>query len=853
MNLGSTQSMPLDEATIEINLGQSKSLGSTLIKVPLVLPGETGCLSDVHLEIWEAPAGSPLAGRWLPPSDVIVTESFQESLNNAREAVNALDAGCQLWPADGSTRLAVRWWFSPRPPAEGVRDGSAGCIFALGLIALFRSAGLIPTHHLHRRLMQTEREFPFSQLSASAGITATGVLCTVDEDGLEKKEKAPGMKGIRHFILSRNQKKRAGFAAASTRQDHPCSNLNEALVKIAAVTREEPGIKAVERRPWLKWSVAAAAVVLSICGYFAYQSHLEAHPPAALLKSRLPMDVDVRQEACPADCSFVVELGKTTDYTWATRIWGQLQKVRSNFAMVLGGDYRSPHNEDHVSLGSFGELQGLRSLHVGQSEVTELQGAGNLQNLERFVDSGGRLRDLRWLDDLQRLRVLVLDSGHVETYPGFKIWSLDTLILRFPESTPYLSLGGCGNLRRLALRADGLTELSGLKELPLLEEVVLHLEAVDLEKLHFSPTNRIQSLELAHCKNPSRLGLEVGTAFPALRKLTLRNTQFPALLGLERASRLESLIIHGNQGLEKLDLTGMKNLQRLVVTDTPLKELKGLASCPLLREVVLEDLALTEISVLPGMPALEILYVRKTPLLRLAGVSELVSLRELSLAQTKLTKLEPLTRLPRLEFINMHDTLLEELPKVASKQRCFLNAQSTPLNKTPIGALYFQKDEGGSSEWISIKEKAFPNFEYSYEITPNYYLEPEFYTKKKRNKEDKPVDTGFEDGNYVSKYSLPDGSVVWTGPNGWSHENKAMLGERGFSVSDLTVQWGILGRSERHVAEEKQKTDFADWVEKWGAGGYEGSFYEPAEAPSVCPFVKTESDPTATDTKPPFR
>jgi|GEM_PF-2291446 len=821
----------LSSAQTALLWSQSNKLSTTQIKVPLKLPDETGCLSDAVLELWETPDGSALAARWVASPDLLVDHLFEKSLENARAAVNGLDATHALWPT--GSRLAVRWWF-PRPPAEGVKDGSAGCIFALGLIALFRSARLIPAQHRHRSHMHTVKDFPFHLLTASAQITAAGELVAVE--GLDAKETAPGMKHIRHLILSRDQSKNAA-ASASTRQIHPCSNLNQVLLKVAAVMSEEPGIKAVEPQRWVKWARwAVAIVVVAILLLWLYfwdqgrkRAYTEKHPTAAQLQARFPSDVNVYTEGCPTDCSFVVNFAKTTDYSWVTRVWGPLQKVRSPFAMVLGGDYRRPHDDDQVHLGSFGELLGLRSLYMSQCEITDLQGAENLNNLERFVNSGGRLRDLRWLDELYLLKVLVLDSPHTKIYPGFRSQSLEKLIAHLPEDRDDLWLGRCPNLRCLALRADGLTDLNGLDELPLLEEVILHIES--MQEVDFRKGNHIHSLELAHCKDAVPLE-KVGETFPALRRLTLKDTRFTELTGFDKADHLESLVVEDCQGLERLDLTGLKSLQRLVVRRTPLKQITGLASCPQLRELNLYKVKMPSISFSSENQSLSELMILESPLAVLEGVGELFSLKGLYLEKTKIAKLEPLTKLKQLELIEMHESLLDELPTVSAGQNIFLNAASTPLHHRQKGTGYFQASDDEQSGWRFIDADAFPN-DYSLESSPIYILLPEFYSRREVGKEDKFMESVFDDGEYLSKYSYQDGSEVWFDSTGWGYKSRVNAGKRGFDVDDLMKQWGI-----------SDQLGLVSYV-----SDYSGEYQDP-ESLKVRPFAKKQDRPPAPSAEP---
>jgi hypothetical protein len=721
----------------------SKVLRTVDIKVPLVLPSGLGDLSVVRLSLLKNPEGSPYGGQWVSPPGFQVQPSFADSLENARAAVNALDTDHAVWRADSS--WVVHWEF-PQPPSEGIKDGSAGCIFALGLIELFRGAKLIDPQH---RTIRIHQPIPFSLLTASAQISSSGDLQAVGIEGLADKESAAGMKTISHLILSRDQTKKAGLSAASSRQEHLCSNLDQALLKIAALLGEEQGLKVSVRRPWGRWGIAAACAII---GMFLLHRWLVSYPPFewvlrppfewVLRRQGVPESVHIDFVTKPANCQFGVQIDSTTDYMWVTRIWPALANVRSNFALSMGRAYRYPDMRDRVSLAAFGELLGLRALSLDHSEVAMLQGAENLKNLETFVDLGARVSDLRWIGEMTHLRTAVLESGFVEYYPKSFPGNLETLILHLPPSETHWSLSfkeGGDQLKRLALRGDGLKTIGwsavvnsgGLFSLTGLKEVILHLEEITDKEFKFQRKNLIESIELARCKNLRYFPMG---AFPKLKKLRLLGTRFDRIDTAPVHDHLEELEINEDAHLTYIDVFNLPKIKKLMIARTAIKQIKGLKEARELAELELSgmdgdlheilseaasfkhlrlsdipglssfdlnefsaleyleisDSGITSLVGLQGAKNLRSLIVSKAPLTEIHGLEHLGKLESLDLSETKVRSLERLTSLARLANINLDKTEFEKFPTLGNHRVVSVRMDETPFHRGKSGSPFYR-------------------------------------------------------------------------------------------------------------------------------------------------------------------
>ena len=837
VNLAESEYIPLPIVEALWIVVSSRKVHEVKIEVPLVLvENQEGLLSSMTLRLLEPTTTSSLSGRWVCRPDALgefkVLNGFLQSLENARSAVNALDIAHPIWPEDSP--LVVQWEFAS-PPSQGIDGGSAGCIVALGLIELFKGAHLIkPEHRLHNTI-RSKKAFPFTHLTASAQIDAAGYLQPVDPEGLAAKEQAEGMRAMSFLVLSRQQTRIVKMAAAATRRDFPCSNLNEALLKVSALLGDEIELRVVHPRRWLKlaaqWLVGP--IMLGLIFFFGLLY------PTWEWQVRfwdMPSSVHVDFVKKPTDCEFGVQLDSTTDYMWVTRIWPALKKVSLKFALSMGGSYHHPDMRDRVSLAAFGELQGLRTLNLDHSEVAMLQGAENLKNLETFVDIGARVSDLRWIEDMPNLRTAVLDSGFVEHYPKSFPGSLESLILHVPPSETHksISIKGSGEqLKRLALRGDGLKTIGwsavvnggGLFSLTGLKEVILHLEEITDEEFKFNSKNLIESLELARCKNLRYFPLG---AFPKLKKLRLLGTRFDRLDVASRHDHLEELEISEDAHLTNLDLSNLPKLRRLLIARTAIQQIKGLKEAQELTELELSgmdddlhgilseaasikhlrlseipglrsfdlssfsslesleitDTGITKLDGLQGAKNLRSLIVRKAPLTEIHGLEELEKLELLDLSETKVISLETLSGLTQLADVNLSKTEVVDFPKLGEHRIVHVEMDETPFQRGKTGSPFYEwKPAQEDAEKSQLVQDSSQGFRGGY--GGGGYFQVGYWSAT-------PVSSWYS-------YSVVSNPVYqWTGDpkkiigtDGWEIEPETIPAPPRFDVRAIMEKWGI--------------------------------------------------------------
>jgi Leucine-rich repeat (LRR) protein len=207
------------------------------------------------------------------------------------------------------------------------------------------------------------------------------------------------------------------------------------------------------------------------------------------------------------------------------------------------------------SLTPLAGLSGLRSLKLANGIVSDIGPVGHLTGLEVLHLSAPRARSLEPLAGLHQLRELRIEAPLPDSGQGW-----------LPRAAP---------LRSLYLKEPGTLEpIRGFDGLEML--ILSFSRPLDLRPLESMGALRTLNL-LAEGDWPEALTVP---PLEGVEKITLRGAAFTSLDGMQAATALRELFLHGT-GVTTLDpLAGLAHLDRIEVTDSPLNDVSALAFLP---------------------------------------------------------------------------------------------------------------------------------------------------------------------------------------------------------------------------------------------------------------------------------
>jgi Leucine-rich repeat (LRR) protein len=248
----------------------------------------------------------------------------------------------------------------------------------------------------------------------------------------------------------------------------------------------------------------------------------------------------------------------------------------------------------------------------------------------------------------------------------------------------------------------GITDLTGILFLPVLEELVIHIRDLDTVITSIEPLRGHRTLRFLAISRDSPDPALPDPAFhsigdysplgdlPALRGLDLSHmdvtAQDTAFFGF--VPQLEELSLRG-WDLSASGPPAMPNLRRLDISGSGITSLAAL-EYPLLEELRIEAGDLTGIGTAAGMPALRRLYAGDNSLLtEIAGIDAFSRLEELDLSWSQVSDLSPLSNLGNtLRYLRINDLPANAaftLPEIASLEE--LEANGLVSDSTAVASL----------------------------------------------------------------------------------------------------------------------------------------------------------------------
>ncbi|GAA0925077.1 hypothetical protein [Nonomuraea longicatena] len=284
---------------------------------------------------------------------------------------------------------------------------------------------------------------------------------------------------------------------------------------------------------------------------------------------------------------------------------------------------------DYIDVSELSGLTELTALSLrGAVRITDFSPLAELTRLENLDLGDTRISDLSPLLGLRRLARLNLSRTKVASLEGFvdafpHLTELDVTSCDAIDDVRPLS--GASNLRSLDVSWTSVTDLTGLRDLPALEELTVGEKLVSLDGLDALPSLR----KLAFGPGSDLKHLAPGGPHPQVTELDLRFTSLPDLSIVSRFPSVTEISLSASNHVTSLEpLRGHPSLAKVQLTlTTRLKDLSPLGDLPALRELELFNVRRRDLSQLAGLPPLAKLEISgSNQLIRLNGIPEVRSL-----------------------------------------------------------------------------------------------------------------------------------------------------------------------------------------------------------------------------------
>ena len=247
----------------------------------------------------------------------------------------------------------------------------------------------------------------------------------------------------------------------------------------------------------------------------------------------------------------------------------------------------------NIDLSIFKEIHKLTFC----SSRCEIEGLGELKNLEYLNLSYTRFKKIKGLDQLKDLRRLNLKNANLDTIPVLgDLKKLERLDLSHNQISKIEGLDGLKNLINLDLSHNKISKIKGLDALRKIYEINLSNNQISkiqgLSKLRnlyqlslsFNPIAKIENLNGVN--KPLKLTfkpiakIENLNGLNSLRIISLSDTNINSIAGIESVSDLYSLNI-ANTNVSSLEpLKKFKKIHSIRAKNCPIRSLHGISKNP---------------------------------------------------------------------------------------------------------------------------------------------------------------------------------------------------------------------------------------------------------------------------------
>nr|CUU99318.1 hypothetical transcript [Hymenolepis microstoma] len=388
-------------------------------------------------------------------------------------------------------------------------------------------------------------------------------------------------------------------------------------------------------------------------------------------------------------------------------------------------------------------FKSLKALYLNDVKLTDLRFLNGLEELEELSVENSNLTSLQGIGDLRNLRVLLAGDNHIKTIGnfGFKgLKNLKVLALDNNEITSIIQLKHCYSLQQIYISGNNITSYQSvlaLKSMPDLKVLDMRFNPIKLKlsqhrlktlyhlphlhyldgkpvnstefkeaKAHFDGRLTTEFLlasldietpeELSHFnfvnKNIRSIELVPAEVFSNLRTVNLENNNLTSFEGLTELKNLEILWLPGNRisSFHPPDpkVTYLPKLRVLSLERNGLKSLAGLhlKRMPSLETLFLQDNALTTISGLMGMINLQYLVLDRNRIHKIhpKEISNLTRLIEIHLDSNRLLDIPPMENLGQLEHIYLSANRLERLEHILNNLKLLNKLSHLSLHDNPL-------------------------------------------------------------------------------------------------------------------------------------------------------------------------
>jgi Leucine-rich repeat (LRR) protein len=292
-----------------------------------------------------------------------------------------------------------------------------------------------------------------------------------------------------------------------------------------------------------------------------------------------------------------------------------------------------------------GELDRLRSLVIGNKQVSDLAPLQALTGLKNLQLSNTQVSDLAPLKGLTELQTLWLDGTQIsDLEPVRGLMGLQDLWLNRTLVSDLSPLWGLTGLQALRLDGTQVSDLAPLQKLMELQDLSLGRTKVS----DVAPLKGLTELQNLWLDGTQVSDLDPMRGLTGLQTLSLDNTRVSDFAPLRGLTGLQDLSLDSTQVSDLGMLMGLIGIRNLSLNSTQVSDLAPLRELTGLQTLSLDSTQVSDLAPLQGLTGLQGLSLDGTQVSDLGRLKELTGLQNLWLDHTQVLDLRPLRGLHQL-------------------------------------------------------------------------------------------------------------------------------------------------------------------------------------------------------------
>ena len=363
-----------------------------------------------------------------------------------------------------------------------------------------------------------------------------------------------------------------------------------------------------------------------------------------------------------------------------------LAKLKGLEALVLG-------SIQVVDINGLSSLTNLKDLELWKNEITDLTPLANLKGLTQLELNSNQVVDITPLANLTGLTQLELKDNPIQDVtplytlrdrnPNLRI----EMPLPEPDLIPDANLAEAvrealglapghpfsredlQDLRRLPLRTEGVTDLTGLQHATQLAYLVI----INNKISDLTPLANLNGLE----------------------KLYLSHNEIRDITPLAKLKELRELDLSHNEIRDITPLAKLNGLQELYLSDNEISDITPLAKLNGLEGLERNDRKINEIAYSPpplaNLMGLQELYLSHNEIRDITPLAKLKELRELDLSHNEIRDITPLAKLKELHRLELENNQIRDISALTQltnfdwlKVRSTTNLVALRIRSNPI-------------------------------------------------------------------------------------------------------------------------------------------------------------------------